>query len=88
MVILKTQMTVGPKGQVVIPKLFRDNMGLSSGSKVVVELEESKIVIERSIGNPVKEFERIAKMINSKEKIDSDKDYNEMMKQRWKKSSI
>ncbi|MEI7972082.1 MAG: AbrB/MazE/SpoVT family DNA-binding domain-containing protein [Actinomycetota bacterium] len=37
---------VGPKGQVVIPKKFRDELGIEPGDKVVVSLSENGVLIQ------------------------------------------
>jgi AbrB family looped-hinge helix DNA binding protein len=37
---------VGPKGQVVIPKKFRDELGLESGDEVVVSLSGNGVLIQ------------------------------------------
>jgi AbrB family looped-hinge helix DNA binding protein len=37
---------VGPKGQVVIPKSMRDELGLSSGDEVDFVLEEGGVRVE------------------------------------------
>ena len=37
---------VGPKGQVVIPKKFRDELGLEPGDEVVVSLSEKGVLIQ------------------------------------------
>jgi AbrB family looped-hinge helix DNA binding protein len=37
---------VGPKGQVVIPKKFRDELGLEPGDEVVVSLSENGVLIQ------------------------------------------
>jgi AbrB family looped-hinge helix DNA binding protein len=44
-----TKMTrvVGPKGQVVIPKQVRDQVGLIEGSEVVVEVRGDEIILRR-----------------------------------------
>ena len=37
---------VGPKGQVVIPKKLRDELGIEPGDEVVVSLSESGVLIQ------------------------------------------
>ena len=37
---------VGPKGQVVIPKKFRDLLGIEPGDEVVVSLSENGVLIQ------------------------------------------
>ena len=54
-------MKVGPKGQVVIPKMFRKTIGIGPGSRVVFELREKELVIRKPTVDAVKIFERIAK---------------------------
>ncbi|HLC45494.1 MAG TPA: AbrB/MazE/SpoVT family DNA-binding domain-containing protein [archaeon] len=44
--MIKQQMKVGPKGQVVIPQLIRESTGVKPGSLVVVELTKKGILIE------------------------------------------
>ncbi|MBI3035878.1 AbrB/MazE/SpoVT family DNA-binding domain-containing protein [Candidatus Woesearchaeota archaeon] len=88
MVILKTRMKVGPKGQVVIPKEIRDEKKICPGDEVFVELSDKGILIEKPKRDVVADFERIAKYGKSIDKVDSDKDYAEMMKQRWDKLKL
>ena len=37
---------VGPKGQVVIPKKSRDELGIEPGDEVIVSLSENNIIIQ------------------------------------------
>jgi AbrB family looped-hinge helix DNA binding protein len=43
----KSTRTVGPEGQVVIPKEVRDETGLMEGSEVSVEARNGDVVIRR-----------------------------------------
>ncbi len=43
----KSTRTVGPKGQVVIPKELRDETGLVEGTEVSVEARDGAVVIRR-----------------------------------------
>ena len=88
MVILKTKMKVGPKGQVVIPKEIRDEKKIFPGDEVFIELSDEGILIEKPKRDIVADFERIAKSGKSIDKVDSDKDYAEMMEQRWRKLKL
>ena len=76
-------MKVGPKGQVVIPKVFRKAFGIFPGSKVVFELRKDGILI----GKPNVKIEKIAEEIaksGSTKKIDVHEAYKEI-EDRWKK---
>ena len=88
MVILKTKMKVGPKGQVVIPKEIRDEKKIFPGDEVFIELSDEGILIEKPKRDIVADYERIAKSGKSIDKVDSDKDYAEMMEQRWRKLKL
>ena len=45
--IVKQEMKIGPKGQVVIPQLMRESLHLKPGSKVIVELTSQGVLIEK-----------------------------------------
>ena len=88
--IIQERMTVGPKCQVVIPKIFRDIEKIMPGNEIIFELKEEGILIKKQQYDHIKMAEMIAKSISKKHKkivIDSDKDYEEMLEERWKKAS-
>lgn len=90
--LIQQKMMVGPKGQVVIPKLFRDAEKIIPGCEVVFELKDEGILIRMENGQEqIKIMEQIAKSISKKHKkidIDSDLDYEKMLGEKWKKASI
>ena len=45
------KMRIGPKGQVVIPKLIRDDFGLKPGEEVLVDYRGSEVVIKKTASN-------------------------------------
>jgi AbrB family looped-hinge helix DNA binding protein len=49
-----TRRKVGPKGQVVIPKQVRDELGIEPGDEVVVESQDGEARIRRAV--PVDEL--------------------------------
>ena len=76
-------MTVGPKGQVVIPAVFRRYLKIFPNDEVFFLLEGEKLIIKKPHSHATMIFEKIAKSGKKfKGKIDSDKDYNEMLKER------
>ena len=59
--MLEEQMTVGPKGQVVIPSAMRKALKIHPGSKVVFKLQENHATVEKQEIDSVGVFERIAR---------------------------
>ncbi len=79
--MIKIEMKVGSKGQVVIPAVFRKNLHINPGDKVIFESEGDSLLVKSVSENIVDKLEKIAKEGGSVT-IDSDKDYDEMMKER------
>lgn len=76
---------VGIKGQVVIPKIFRKVIGINSGTTVRIRLKRDKIIIDKTKIDPIKIFEEIAHKGKSLKEFNTNKNYEEMMEERWKK---
>ena len=87
MTFLRGKMTVGLKGQVVIPKDIRDAGNIHPGEEVIFQFEDHKITLEKvqSDKDPVDVFREIAQSINFKGRVNADKNYDEMMEERWRK---
>ncbi len=51
LLMVKLKVKVGPKGQIVIPKLLREAYGIKEGGYVIIEPLDDKLVI-RSIEDP------------------------------------
>ena len=81
---IREEMTIGPKGQVVIPKMFRKYTGLQPGSKVVIELVDHGLTLEKPRRDVVDSMRRIAHM--GKQVKISPHEYEEELELRWKKS--
>ena len=54
-------MRVGPKGQVVIPKVLRDAFKIGPGTEVTFSMEGERIVMRATRTDAADVFERIAK---------------------------
>lgn len=83
MVEIKTK--VGAKGQIVIPKPFREEYGIMPGSTVALKEEEGKITISRPNADVVGTLRRMAKKGGT---YNSDEAYDEEMRERLKKAGI
>ena len=46
--MVKLKVRVGPKGQIVIPKIIREKLGIEVGNSLLVDEKNGKIVIEKS----------------------------------------
>lgn len=60
MVCLELLVKVGPKGQVLIPKIFRNAIGISPGLSVVLEGRQNEIVLRKPAHNLAKVLEETA----------------------------
>jgi AbrB family looped-hinge helix DNA binding protein len=44
--MIEQEMKVGSKGQVVIPRVFRSTLKIYPGSRVIIRLENVRVVVE------------------------------------------
>ena len=68
MIVVKVK--VGSRGQIVIPKILRDNFGIFENSEVLIEADEDGIRIKPVRTDIVERWEEIAR----KEGVDVKKD--------------
>jgi AbrB family looped-hinge helix DNA binding protein len=67
--MLADRMRVGPKGQVVIPKNFREVLKIGPGSEVIFRLEGDRVVLERESADALQTLETISRKGKSLSKI-------------------
>jgi AbrB family looped-hinge helix DNA binding protein len=82
--VIREEMKVGPKGQVVIPRAIRKALRIEPGSKVQFTLKDDKVILEKPVFDAVAVFERIAKEIHYNKEIDPHEAYEEELEERTK----
>ncbi len=82
--MVRISLRVGPKGQLVIPKVFRDEYNIHPGDAVVVKEEDHKLVIEKP-KDPVAALTALAERINFKGTLDYQA-IKDRYGERWKKN--
>lgn len=83
MVRIKTR--VGSKGQVVIPKVFRDEYNISPGDEVIFEENSQALLLKKPNEDIIKILEESAKKIKFRGKIDPHA-IEEQYEERWKRA--
>lgn len=58
----------GPKGQVVIPKLFRDNLKIYPNQEIVMKLESNEIIIKKLEEDPIELLRKISEEATKRRK--------------------
>ena len=57
---------VGPKGQIVIPKIFREEYDITPGDEIMIKEDNKTLFIEKPQEDIVKKLEAFAKKIKLK----------------------
>jgi len=47
--MVKLKLKVGPKGQIVLPKIVRDKLGIKPRSYVIADLKEDELTLQKGI---------------------------------------
>lgn len=83
MVRVQIKRKIGPKGQIVIPKIVRDFLGLESGDEIVLEVRDKEVLIRRGVDS-AKFVDDFCSLINKKlkEKVDLEKLLEEEVEER------
>jgi len=78
MVGMSIRRKVGPKGQIVIPKVFRESLGIKPGDKVLMEIREKELRI-RPEADPERFIEEFCSAAGKKltRKIDLERIFEE-----------
>lgn len=63
--MVETTVRISEKGQIVIPKLLRDEFGMQPGTKILVK-EVSEGVLLKKAKDPLEIFRRLAKEFKGK----------------------
>lgn len=61
--MVKLRLKVGPKGQIVLPKVVRDKLGVKPRSYVVIDFNEDELIIKRGL-----DLEELLKWLNKTRK--------------------
>lgn len=83
--MIKEKMKIGPKGQVVIPKVFRKTLGFSPGSTVIFELRGNTLMLEKPEVKTEEIFAEIATSGKSLKRYRPHNAYEGELKKRWKR---
>lgn len=82
--MVRISLRLGPKGQLVIPKVFRDEYNLQPGDTVIVKEEDHQLIIEKP-KDPVAALTALAERINFKGTLDYQA-IKDRYGERWKKN--
>jgi len=66
--MVELKVRLGSKGQVVIPKIFRDSYKMYPNQEVIILPKEEGVVIAKSKADPIRVLEMIAKIASEKRK--------------------
>ena len=59
--MVQLRVRLGPKGQIVIPKIFRNEINVYPGSEVIITLEpKTGVIIKKSTQDPIMLLEKIS----------------------------
>ncbi len=64
--MVELKVKLGSKGQVVIPKIFRDNYKIYPKQEVIIVAKEEGVLIKKQDDNFIEKLREIAKRINLK----------------------
>jgi len=82
--MVEVETKVGPKGQILIPKILREEYNILPGDEVIIKETDEGILIEKSSEEPIKIMEEISQKYGKKIKINYHA-YEEEIEERWKK---
>ena len=83
--MVNVEIKVGPKGQILIPKLLRDEFNIMPGDELILKETEHGMLIEKPLTeDPIKKMMEIANKYGKKLKIDNHA-YEKEIEERWNK---
>lgn len=66
--MVQLRVRLGPKGQLVIPKIFRNEINVYPGTEVTLELEPTGVIIKKRSQDPIELLEKISREATKRRK--------------------
>lgn len=66
--MIELKVRLGPKGQIVIPKIFRETYKMYPEQEVIIKEQEEGVLIKKQIENIVEKLRKIAERVNENKK--------------------
>ncbi len=82
--MVEVETKVGPKGQILIPKLLREEFNIMPGEEVILKETTTGVLVERPARNIAEKLENMAKKYGKKIKLNPHA-YEEELEIRWAK---
>ena len=84
--MVEVETKVGPKGQILIPKILREEYNIMPGDEVLIKETEEGMLIEKfTEDDPIKIMKEISDKYGKKIEINYHA-YEEEIEERWKKA--
>ncbi len=69
--MVELKVRLGPKGQIVIPKILREAYGIYPQQEVIIKEEREGVLIKKPVKDIVEKLRKIAEKINEDKKVNT-----------------
>lgn len=95
-IYMEMKTTVGPKGQIIIPKEFRDKIGIKEYSEVIVDVVDDSVIINKIKPESVSYVDyycatyskKLTQSVDIKKITEEQKEKSQSIIRKWKETGL